>query len=141
MEEERSAGGVIFSGKQVLVLRNFRGEYIFPKGHIEPDESQLAAALREVAEEAGLHPVVMGPISDTAYRYRLADGSYREKRVSWFLMEVKEQALAVDGLEIKWGKFLPVAAALQLLTHSLDRELLEQVAGRRAVPNGEGPDA
>lgn len=130
MEEERSAGGVIFCGKQVLVLRNFRGEYVFPKGHIELGESQLEAALREVAEEAGLHPVVMAPLPDTAYRYRLADGSYREKRVFWFLMEAKDQAIAVDDYEIKWGKWLPTGEAQKLLTHSLDRELLEQVVQR-----------
>lgn len=129
--EERSAGGIIFAGERVLVLRNFRGEYIFPKGHLEPGETALQAARREVAEEAGLSPEVVGSAPDTAYRYRLADGSWRDKRVTWFVMETPLTVPRVDGSEIKWGEFLPPPDALRLLTHSLDRELLQQVLQQR----------
>ena len=49
------AGGVVFSrdGK-VLVLGHVDGAWVFPKGHIEQGETSEAAALREVAEEAGV---------------------------------------------------------------------------------------
>jgi 8-oxo-dGTP pyrophosphatase MutT (NUDIX family) len=131
MEEERSAGGVIFCGQQVLVLRNFRGEYIFPKGHLEPGETALQAALREVHEEAGVQPQVLSQLPDTAYRYRLADGNYRHKRVSWYLMEVQDPRLQIDAEEINWGEFMPAEQAAGLLTHDLDRDLLQQAVRLR----------
>jgi len=132
MEEERSAGGIIFCGGHVLVLRNYRGEYIFPKGHLEPGEGELEAALREVAEEAGIQPRVLAPLRDTCYQYRLAGGAWRQKRVSWYMMEAEDERVAVDGNEISWGSFVPVEQASSLLTHDLDRELLAEVAALRA---------
>lgn len=49
-----AAGGVLYDGDRVLVLRSARyGDLRLPKGHIEDDESTREAALREVAEESG----------------------------------------------------------------------------------------
>jgi len=53
----RSAGAVVFRrtgrGARLLVLRAY-ANWDFPKGEIEPGESDLGAARREVAEETGL---------------------------------------------------------------------------------------
>ena len=57
MPAKRSAGVVVVrrteTGWRYLVLRAFRN-WDFPKGLVEPDEPPLAAALREVREEASL---------------------------------------------------------------------------------------
>ncbi|HXZ92358.1 MAG TPA: NUDIX domain-containing protein [Burkholderiales bacterium] len=54
---ERAAGAVVFRraerGVRLLVLRAYRN-WDFPKGRVEPGESELEAAKREVAEETGL---------------------------------------------------------------------------------------
>jgi 8-oxo-dGTP pyrophosphatase MutT (NUDIX family) len=54
---ERAAGAVVFRrterGVRLLVLRAYRN-WDFPKGRIEPGESELEAAKREIAEETGL---------------------------------------------------------------------------------------
>ena len=50
----RSAGGVVYADGRILLLdRPTRGEIRLPKGHIERDESDEDAALREVTEETG----------------------------------------------------------------------------------------
>src|SRR3989475_9737890 len=53
----RSAGAVVFRrterGPRLLVLRAYKN-WDFPKGMIEPGESELDAAKRETAEETGL---------------------------------------------------------------------------------------
>jgi 8-oxo-dGTP pyrophosphatase MutT (NUDIX family) len=53
----RAAGAVVFRrserGIRILVLRAYKN-WDFPKGLVEPGESELAAARREVAEETGL---------------------------------------------------------------------------------------
>ena len=55
--KERAAGAVVFRrtdrGLRLLVLRAYRN-WDFPKGLVEPGESELDAARREVAEETGL---------------------------------------------------------------------------------------
>ena len=55
--KERAAGAVVLRrtdrGVRLLVLRAYRN-WDFPKGMVEPGESELDAARREVAEETGL---------------------------------------------------------------------------------------
>ena len=53
----RAAGAVVFRrsdrGIRILLLRAYKN-WDFPKGLVEPGESELAAARREVEEETGL---------------------------------------------------------------------------------------
>lgn len=55
-----SAGGFIFYKNKmdgdisVLLIKNKKGEYWIPKGHVEEGEDQLSAAFREIEEEVGL---------------------------------------------------------------------------------------
>lgn len=55
-----SSGGFIFYKNKttgevsVLLIKNKKGEYWIPKGHIEKNEEQIAAAFREIEEEVGL---------------------------------------------------------------------------------------
>ncbi len=53
----RAAGAVVFrrsdQGIRLLVLRAYKN-WDFPKGRVEPGESELATAKREVFEETGL---------------------------------------------------------------------------------------
>jgi len=55
--KKRAAGAVVFrrtaQGVRFLVLRAY-ANWDFPKGGVEPGESELDAARREVAEETGL---------------------------------------------------------------------------------------
>lgn len=53
----RAAGGIVSApdGSMLLILRN--GRWDLPKGKVEPGETLLLAALREVEEETGIHPL------------------------------------------------------------------------------------
>lgn len=60
MPAQRAAGAVVFrrthDGVRLLVLRAY-GNWDFPKGLVEPGESELETAKRELAEETGLTDV------------------------------------------------------------------------------------
>lgn len=60
MIREKSAGVIVFrfnprDGLQYLVLYHRGSYWNFPKGKIDAGESEEATALRELAEEAGIH--------------------------------------------------------------------------------------
>ena len=59
------------------------GRMMIPGGHVEPEESQAEAALREVAEEAGLAVRLVSPPAAPL------PGGYRERRVAqpWWIVE------------------------------------------------------
>ncbi len=57
----RAAGGFVSApdGRMLLILRN--GRWDLPKGKVEPGETLLQAALREVQEETGIHGLSPSP--------------------------------------------------------------------------------
>ena len=82
----KQAGGVVLMGDQVLLRRTPKGEYLFPKGHIDPGETEEATARREVAEETGVEAEIVLPLGEISFSYQ---GD--EYRVTMFLMRVVRQ--------------------------------------------------
>ncbi|MEX2501448.1 MAG: NUDIX domain-containing protein [Trueperaceae bacterium] len=127
---EGAGGVVIRNDGQVLVLRRANGAWVFPKGHLDPGEDHLTAALREVEEEAGVRATCPDPSRTWTTRYRNDRGVAR--RVTWFRLacpagtepELRE-ALFPDGA------FLPPDQAHERLSHEEDRELLRRVRSER----------
>ncbi len=58
MKTEKSCGAIVFTRKNgeihYCVIRQTNGDYGFPKGHMEPEETEQETALREIFEEVGL---------------------------------------------------------------------------------------
>jgi len=90
----RSAGAVVFRrtgrGVRLLVLRAY-ANWDFPKGEIEPGESDLGAARREVAEETGLSDLDF-PFGD-AHRDTLPYSGGKVAR--YYLAETGEEFLSL----------------------------------------------
>jgi 8-oxo-dGTP pyrophosphatase MutT (NUDIX family) len=68
----RQAGGVVVSGRDVLMVSSQRDfhRWLFPKGDIEPGETPQDCARREVLEEAGVRTEVAGFLCSVSYRDR-----------------------------------------------------------------------
>ena len=58
-----TASGIVLADEQVLLVEHRKlGMWLYPGGHIEPDEDPVQAVLREVAEETGVAcRIVTGP--------------------------------------------------------------------------------
>jgi 8-oxo-dGTP diphosphatase len=48
------------AGRMLLVHHNKIGQWLYPGGHIDPNEDPAQAALREVREETGIQAAVIG---------------------------------------------------------------------------------
>lgn len=88
-----AAGGLVFnpSGEGLFIFR--RGKWDLPKGKIDPGETPLEAALREVREETGLENLQPGPsLPSTFHTYR-EKGKRILKQTYWFVMDTPNLTL------------------------------------------------
>ena len=123
-EVVRAAGCVVWRrhGDDVEVLVVHRPRYddwSFPKGKLDPGETDQQCALREVREETGLSGRLGPELAATRY----ADHHGRPKVVRYWSLEVDggrfEPNDEVD--EVRW---LPAPQAEALLTYDHDRSVL-----------------
>lgn len=110
---------------RVLVLGHVDGAWVFPKGHIEQGETSQEAALREVAEEAGVAAELMPDTPSWTTRYRNDRGVPRD--ITWYACVTDATDVHLTERLFQRGGFYPVTEALALLTHHSDRELLTSV--------------
>lgn len=133
-KHEVSAGVVVFSGEHVLVIRNRFGEWVLPKGKVEPGEALEAAALREVEEETGVRAEILRPVGRSEYTYSSDwTGDTVDKVVHWFLGRIEgnggepdPQARPQAEEGISAAVFVPWRDAVALLKY--DGKLVEDAA-------------
>jgi 8-oxo-dGTP pyrophosphatase MutT (NUDIX family) len=104
-----AAGGVVTAPGGELLLIHRMGHWDLPKGKLDPGETPEGAALREVAEETGVHGLQLGPqtLPDTWHLYteaRMAPSRHPHatdaqgrvwvlKRTYWYAMTAPAQTL------------------------------------------------
>jgi 8-oxo-dGTP pyrophosphatase MutT (NUDIX family) len=103
----------------LLVHRPRYGDWSFPKGKLEPGETDEQAALREVEEETGLRCELGAELPSTSYR----DSKLRQKTVRyWALGPVDGSAAPKNEVdEVRW---LPLSEAERLLSYDRDVRVL-----------------
>jgi 8-oxo-dGTP pyrophosphatase MutT (NUDIX family) len=117
------AGAVVFrrdrTGLRILLVRARRNpeDWIFPKGHVEPDESADEAAVREAEEEAGVTGRVVSPV-EPAVTFTQGD---RRVQVEYFLVEFGGTVKSKERRDQVW---LPPLEALVRLSHESARNVL-----------------
>lgn len=125
--KETSAGGVIIRGKDVLVLRKFRGDWVLPKGRIEAGETLEQTALREVSEESGLTCRVGEYIGFVRYNYAKSNGVEVHKTVHYYTMTAEGGSMKPQREEgFCDSAFMPWRKAVKLLRHDSERSMVRQ---------------
>ena len=116
---------------EVLVVSQRGTSWSLPKGHIDPGESELAAAKREIYEESGIRDLELtrGLGSYERYKIGLDGGEERSelKVITMFLFRTSEKVLKPvdpDNPEARWVEKTKVAL---LLTHEKDKEFFRGV--------------
>jgi 8-oxo-dGTP pyrophosphatase MutT (NUDIX family) len=89
MELFISAGGVVFYGNSILMLKKLNGEWVLPKGKQKENELIEETAIREVREETKINAKLLQYIDQTSYQYKnyWTNNKVRKKVVNWYLME------------------------------------------------------
>lgn len=126
-----AAGVVVFRpGREVLLVHRPRyDDWSFPKGKLDPGELAAVAAVREVAEETGLH-IRLGPPL-THQRYPVGP---RQKTVHyWVGWPVGDSDVSryVANNEIDEVCWLPYDEAMARLSYEFDRATLAEAKPRR----------
>jgi 8-oxo-(d)GTP phosphatase len=126
--EIRAAGAVLWrpseAGIEVaLVHRSRYDDWSFPKGKQVPGEHLLLTAVREVAEETGMRPILGRPLS--AARYESAG---RPKRVDYWVGRPATNGRAAFEAndEVDALAWLPVPAARGRLSYPHDAALIDE---------------
>jgi 8-oxo-(d)GTP phosphatase len=124
-----AAGGVLWrpvaTGIEVcLVHRPRYDDWSLPKGKLNSGELPLAAAVREVTEETGVHPVVGRRLATQHYEL----GPDRKYVDYWAMTPADGSFVATDEVDsLRW---VAPADAATALTYDRDRELVAAFAAQ-----------
>jgi phosphohistidine phosphatase SixA/ADP-ribose pyrophosphatase YjhB (NUDIX family) len=129
----RAAGGVLWRGDAAsapeeaeiaVVYRRRHADWTLPKGKLDPGESEVEAAIREVREETGQHAGLGRSLGSVRYDVDTAGGK-RRKLVEYWAMRAAGGEFSPDD-EVQELRWLPPGAAAATLTHESDRDVLER---------------
>ena len=141
MKYVTSAGGVVFHGRRVLILKKMNGDWVLPKGKVEPKESPEHAAAREVSEETGVTAQILGYVDETGYRFRNI-WSQQEliiKRVHWYAMvALTTEIVPLEEEGFIEGRFVDVSEIDHFLRYGDEREMVRK--GKAVLGLDEGQE-
>ena len=132
---EKSCGALVLRRDAVtgqfyiLMIRHRPGGYrSFPKGHVEPGETERQTAVREVREETAAEISI---IPDFRHAVCYAPAPSVEKEVVYFLGRVEDRNIRARKGEIAQVEWIPLDTAERYLTHENDKKVLR--AARRKI--------
>jgi 8-oxo-dGTP pyrophosphatase MutT (NUDIX family) len=104
-----------------------------PKGTIEQGEAPEQAALREVAEEAGIQAEIIELLDVIEYWYVGDSRGQRvrfHKQVHFYLMRYISGDVAEHDDEVRDARWLPIEEAIERLAFKNERQVVEQAKTR-----------
>ncbi len=128
MEYEKSCGAIVFRKShgniEILLIKHLNGEYwSFPKGHVEPGETEEETAIREVKEETNIDIIV-----DHSFREVVTYSPKKDtmKNVVYFLARAKNYDHQPQESEIAQVKWIELSLAHSALTYDNDKQLINK---------------
>lgn len=122
----KCAGGVVFCGDQVFLLKNDKEEWVLPKGVIRDKQLSPNVALDRVFKEAGIRARILLPAGETSYEfYSLTRRQPVCNRITWYVMEADDTQYRIAFEQgFTDGDYFPVEEALEKITYSQDKALV-----------------
>ena len=123
-EYENSCGAIVFNEntEKILLVKMHNGNWGFPKGHIEKDETKEETAIREVLEETNVRIKII-PNFEREIKYIPNEKTI--KKVTIFMGITQDEEVTIDTFEIEDFKWCTYEEALKLVTYKLQKDVLE----------------
>ena len=126
MKRTQSAGGVVLNKKGlVLVVSQHGSSWSLPKGHIDPGETALAAAKREIYEESGIQQLKYIKVLGSYERHRIGLNGGEDiselKTIEMFLFRTDEEKLKPLDPHNPEARWVSVEDVPKILTHPKDK--------------------
>jgi 8-oxo-dGTP pyrophosphatase MutT (NUDIX family) len=133
--QDHSAGGVAYRRtttdtlELALIATHGGNRWQLPKGSVEPGETSLGTAMREVEEEAGLQTADEGFLKTIDYwywdTYRKEVPELVHKRVDFYLLRMTGGELSDASYEVDSVAWFTPKQALQVLTFAGERAVVQ----------------
>lgn len=134
MQHTRSAGGVIVHAKtgKILVVNQNGDSWSLPKGHLEDGESEMSAAIREIAEESGVTQLDLVKPLGSYERPKIGlggkgDDTSEFKVITMFHFTTQQTKLKPTDPKNPEARWVKPSEAVGILTHERDKEFMLHV--------------
>lgn len=126
------AGGVVFSGDKVLLVKNEKDEWVLPRKLIHNGELSNEVALKKIRDESGVGVQIISSSGDTNYEYYPAT---RQKtfcnKTTWYIMKslnenkpLNENENRQEACSSKFADFFNVDEAMNIIRQNQDKSLI-----------------
>ena len=123
-KREKSCGAVVYNpDKQAfLIIKMLNGNWGFPKGHTEDNETDIQTAMREVREETGIDIEIVHGFKKSI-KYIPFPGVLKE--VIFFIGITMEEKVTIDKNEIEDYMWCTYGEALKMITYKPQRDVMD----------------
>lgn len=126
---EKSCGFVVYKEVQgenyYLIIRNISGEYGFPKGHVENNETEHETAIRELKEETNVEVQIIDGFR-CQVEYKFPNKINVMKRSVYFLGKCIEDDIVCREGEVSEAMFVSFERAIELLSFEDTKKILKE---------------
>ena len=131
MKMEKSCGAVVFTREggtvKYVIIRSTEGFYGYPKGHMEPGETETQTALREIREETGLNVTLLEGFRTADSHALVREGRPDvTKQIVYFLAEFTGQALRAQEGEVTEIRLMTYEEAMAAFQFESSRRILRE---------------
>lgn len=129
MRYEVSSGAVVFTkiDNQIyfVIIESLIGDYGFPKGHIEGNETERETAIREIYEEVGIRPKIIKGFR-TSDEHIIPSKKDVSKKITYFLAEYCNQEICHQEDELEGAYLMTYEEAIKAFQFESSKRILKE---------------
>ncbi len=121
------AGGLVFYGEKVLVIKNENSEWVLPKGIIHEGDLANEVALQKIKEKTGISASIISSAGETDYEiFSVTRQKPICNKTVWYIMKSYDKNMNTNNNTDDYfqGEFLCIEDAMERVKCKHDKALL-----------------